>query len=178
MKHRHSHRAAWVVVLTAAALTLLAASALVSAGAAWANDDDEGRKDGRNFDAVLSPAAGGPEDGSGKVGFRQPRDENKIVYLTIRLRDLLPHNAYYLERATDMEVNDDCTAATNWIRLGAGLVSSAIATDNTGRGRALLFRDLAAVAEGAQFDIHFRVIDATTNAVVLVSDCNQFTVRQ
>jgi hypothetical protein len=162
-------------------LTLLAVLAtLAGGGAAWADDDDdeEGRNDGRNFNAILRPAAGGPEDGFGKLGFRQPRDENKIVYLKVRLQELLRNNAYYLERAVDTEVNDDCTAATNWLRLGAGSVSSAIATDNSGNGRALLFRDLAAVPEGMRFDIHFRVVDAITNAVVLVSDCHQFTVRQ
>jgi hypothetical protein len=157
-------------------LTLFALIAtLTAASPAWAHDDEE---KGRNFNAVLRPAAGGPEDGSGTVKFRQPRDENKIAYLEVGLRGLLPHNAYYFERAVDMEVNDDCAAATNWLRLGAGIVPSAIATDNKGKGRALLFRDLAAVPEGTQFDIHFRVIDAITGATVLVSDCYQYTVRQ
>jgi hypothetical protein len=151
-------------------------AALVTVGTAWGNNEDG--NDGRNFNAVLNAAAGGPEDGTGVVKFRQPRDENKIVYLKVGAQGLRPNAAYYLERATDMEVNDDCAAATNWLRLGAGLISSAMATDNTGSGRAFLFRDLAAVPEGTQFDIHFRLVDATTNAVALVSDCHQFTVRQ
>jgi hypothetical protein len=37
---------------------------------------------------------------------------------------------------------------------------------------------LAAVALGTEFDIHFRVIDAVTSAVVLQSACYQFTVTQ
>jgi hypothetical protein len=54
----------------------------------------------------------------------------------------------------------------------------AITTDTGGTGRAQLFRDLAAFPAGMQFDIHFRVIDAATTAVVLESGCYQFTVSQ
>ena len=111
------------------------------------------------------------------VKFRQPEDENKIVYLKVRVEGLLANHGYYLQRATDTAVDDDCTG-TNWLTLGRGLVPTAIETGDTGEGRAVLFRDLAAVAEGTRFDIHFRVVDAITNAVVLVSDCHQFTVRQ
>jgi hypothetical protein len=39
-----------------------------------------------------------------------------------------------------------------------------------------LFRDLAAVPTGSQFDIHFRVIDAVSLAPVLQSGCCRFTV--
>ena len=133
--------------------------------------------EGRNFNAVLQPAAGGPETGFGRVKFRQPEDENKIAYLKVRVEGLLPNHSYYLQRATDTAVDDNCTG-TNWLTLGRGLVPAAIETDESGEGRAVLFRDLAAVPEGTQFDIHFRVVDATTNAVVLVSACYQFTVRQ
>ncbi len=51
-------------------------------------------------------------------------------------------------------------------------------TNEMGTGRANLFRDLAAVPLGMQLDIHFRVFDAATTAVVLQSACYQFTVRQ
>jgi hypothetical protein len=149
-------------------LVLLAT--LTAAGTAWAIET-------RNFNAVLQPAAAGPENGFGTVKFRQPEDENKIVYLKVRVEGLLPNHGYYLQRATDAAVDDDCTG-TNWLTLGRGLVPVAIETDDTGQGRAVLFRDLAAVPEGTRFDIHFRVVDAITNAVVLVSDCHQFTVLQ
>jgi hypothetical protein len=76
-----------------------------------------------------------------------------------------------------MVVDDQCTG-TNWLTLGAGLVPRSIVTDAGGTGRANLFRDLSAFPVGAEFDIHFRVADATTGAVVLTSDCYQFTIRQ
>ena len=47
-----------------------------------------------------------------------------------------------------------------------------------GLGRADLFRDLVAVPLGTEFDIHFRVIDAATSAVVLQSGCYQFVVSR
>ena len=148
------------------AVALLAAPALASA--AWSEF---------NFNASLSPAAGGPDDGSGLVKFRQPRDDDKIVYLIVRVRELAPNHSYYLQRATDPIVDDNCTG-TNWLTLGEGLVPEAITTDEEGNGREDMFRDLAAIPEGMQFDIHFRVIDAVTSAVVLESRCYQFTVRR
>jgi hypothetical protein len=132
---------------------------------------------GRNVQAQLRPAAGGPEGAFGLVEFRQPKDENKIVLLGVWVRDLLPNHSYRLQRATDMTGDDLCTG-TNWLTLGKGLVPEAIATDDRGTGRAELFRDLATVPTGTQFDIHFRVIDAITSAVVLESACYQFINSQ
>ena len=40
------------------------------------------------------------------------------------------------------------------------------------------FRDLATIPLDMQFDIHFRVIDTETSAVVLESACYQYTVSQ
>jgi hypothetical protein len=57
-------------------------------------------------------------------------------------------------------------------------VPQAITTDDTGTGREELFRNLSTLPLGATFDIHFRVIDATTSAVVLESACYQYTVSQ
>ena len=151
-------------------VTLLAA--LTAAGAAWANEQD-----GRNFNAVLQPAPGAPQDGSGKIKFRQPGDEDWIAYLKVRVKDLLPHHSYYLERATDEPADDDCTGS-NWLKLGQlSLGPVPIGTDESGAGPGLLFRDLSAF-QGRHFDIHFRLKDATTDATVLVSDCYQFTVLQ
>jgi len=130
-----------------------------------------------NLEVVLRPVASGPDNGFGLVKFRQPKDALKIVNLDVWVRDLAPNHSYYLQRATDSNVDDACTG-TNWLTLGQGLVPEAIATDKRGTGRARLFRDLAAVPLGMQFDIQFRVIDAMTSVVVLESACYQFTVSQ
>jgi hypothetical protein len=53
-----------------------------------------------------------------------------------------------------------------------------VTTDGRGTGRADLFRNLAAIPLGTELDIQFRVIDATTSAVVLASACYQFRVSQ
>ena len=41
---------------------------------------------------------------------------------------------------------------------------------------AQLFRDVSAFAPGSGFDIHFRVVNVQTQAVVLQSDCYQFRI--
>jgi hypothetical protein len=128
-----------------------------------------------NLEVILRPSADG--GGFGHVKFRQPNDADKIVYLDVSVRNLAPNHSYYLQRATDTSVDDNCTG-TNWLTLGRGLTPVAITTDTRGTGRAQLFRSLAALPAGMQFDIHFRVIDAATTAVVLESGCYQFTVSQ
>jgi hypothetical protein len=130
-----------------------------------------------NLEVVLRPVAGAPEDAFGLVKFRQPKDAEKIVNLDVWVRDLAANHSYYLQRATDTNVNDAC-AGTNWLTLGQGLVPAAITTDEKGTGRADLFRNLTAFPLGTEFDIQFRVIDAVTSAVVLKSACYQFTVSQ
>jgi hypothetical protein len=163
-------------------IKLLAVFAALTAVAAAAAQADVGPPWGPatpnlNLQVVLQPVAGGPDNGFGLVKFRQPKDADKIVYLDVWVRDLAPSHSFYLQRATDSSVNDDCIG-TNWLTLGQGLVPETITTDQTGTGRADLFRNLAAIALGTQFDIHFRVIDAVTSAVVLESACYQFTVSQ
>ena len=164
-------------------LTLIALVVTVTAvGAAAARADSNGPSWGPatpnfNLEVVLRPVAGGPDNRFGLVKFRQPRDADKKVYLDVWVRDLIPNQSYYLQRATDANVNDACTG-TNWLTLGQGLVPEAITTDETGTGRADLFRSLAAIPLGTQFDIHFRVIAAGTSTVVLESACYQFTVSQ
>ena len=132
---------------------------------------------GANLQVVLRPVAGAPDNGFGLVKFRQPKDADQIVNLDVWVRDLAPNHSYSLQRATDTNVNDDCVG-TNWLTLGQGLVPQSIATDETGTGRADLFRNLAAIPAGTQFDIQFRVIDTTTSTVVLESACYQYTVTQ
>ena len=113
--------------------------------------------------------------GFGLVKFRQPNDADAIVYLDTWVRDLAPNTSYLLQRAVDTTVDGDCTS-TGWLTLGKGAVAQSILTDDTGTGREALFRNLGATPPGSRFDIHFRVINATTAAVVLESSCYEFTV--
>jgi hypothetical protein len=154
-----------------AAVTLLAA--LAFAGAARPATPNF------NLEVVLRPIAGGPDSGFGLVKFRQPKDTEKIVFLGVWMRDLAPGLDYQLQRATDSNVDDDCTG-TNWLTLGRGTdpTTTKITTDERGTGRADLFRDLTAIPLGMEFDIQFRVIDAGTSAPVLQSACYQFVVSQ
>jgi len=165
----------FVAAIALASLASLAAAARAdSVGPPWGPATPN-----FNLEVILQPVAGGPDNGFGLVKFRQPKDADKIVYLGVWVRDLAPNHGYYLQRATDSNVNDDCIG-TNWLTLGQGLVlpPQAITADERGTGRADLFRDLATVPLGTQFDIHFRVIDAVTSAAVLESACYQFTVSQ
>jgi hypothetical protein len=161
-----------LLALLAALTSAAAAAARADVGPPWGPETPH-----FNLQAILRPAAGGPDDGFGLVKFRQPNDADKIVYLDVSVRNLAPNHSYYLQRATDTSVDDDCTG-TNWLTLGRGLTLVAITTDDRGTGRAELFRNLAAFPAGMQFDIQFRVIDAATTAVVLESGCYQFTVSQ
>src|SRR6185312_7874149 len=88
-----------------------------------------------NLQVVLRPVGDSSDNAFGLVKFRQPKDADKIVYLDVWVRDLAPNHSYLLQRAVDTNVNHDCTG-TNWLTLGQGLVAKAIATDETGTGRA------------------------------------------
>jgi hypothetical protein len=112
----------------------------------------------------------------GLVKFRQAADPAKIITLDVWVRDLGANHAYLLQRATDPIVDGDCTS-TSWLTLGKGLTPQSIVTDANGEGREDLWRDVTAISSGSTFDIHFRVIDAVSLAVVLTSDCYQYTVR-
>jgi hypothetical protein len=114
-------------------------------------------------------------DGFGLVEFRQPNDDAAIVFLDTWVRGLAPNTEYLLQRAVDPVVDDDCTS-TAWLTLGRGLEPQSITTDATGTGRQQLFRNLAAFPPGTEFDIHFRVVNALTLAVVLESGCYQFRI--
>ena len=115
-------------------------------------------------------------EGFGHVKFRQPNDNEFIVYLDVWLRDLAPNTSYLLQRAVDTNIDDNCTS-TAWLTLGKGSQPQSIVTDSTGSGREELFRVLPALP-GAEFDIHFRVIEEATSVVVLTSKCYQFTISQ
>jgi hypothetical protein len=113
-------------------------------------------------------------DGFGLVTFRQPKDDETVVFLDTWVRDLAPNTSYQLQRAVDTQVDDDCTSTT-WLTLGRGLDAQLITTDGSGTDREALFRILPPTP-GAEFDIHFRVVDAVTQAVALQSECYQFRI--
>jgi hypothetical protein len=144
-------------------IAAVAALSVVAAGAAKADPATPNF----NLEVILRPVADGP--GFGLVKFRQPKDADKIIYLDTWVRDLAHDHTYSLERAVDTAVNDRCDG-TNWLPLGT------IGTDADGSGRAALSRSVATIPLGTEFDIHFRVVDAT--GVVLESGCYQYVVSQ
>ena len=170
---------------TALSLTFLLASMACSRAA----DSRLPTSPGVRASTASSGVAWGPEtpnfnlevilrgQGFGHVKFRQPNDDEKVVYLDTWVRGLAPNRSYLLQRAVDTTIDDNCTSEA-WLTLGKGAAQppQTIDTDDRGTGTAALFRSLAAAATGATFDIHFRVIDAITSEVVLESSCYQFTV--
>jgi len=147
--------------------TAAAAAAQADAGPPWGPETPN-----FNLEAVLRPAESGLDKGFGLVKFRQPNDENTTVYLDVWVRDLLPNHTYYVQRAVDTTVDDDCTGS-NWTMPTLGTIT----TDDTGTGRAALVRALPGSLLGMEFDIHFRVAETpTATSGVLQSGCYQFTV--
>ena len=113
----------------------------------------------------------------GLIKFRQPNDDQRIAYLETTVRGLAPNSSYQLRRAVDTILDGNCTSAM-WLILGKGLVPQDITTDENGDGQADLFRDLASLAPGTTFDIHFQIVQAGTTTVVLDSDCYRYAVSQ
>ena len=118
----------------------------------------------------------GEDHSFGFIKFRQDRDTLKIITLDVWVFGLKPNHSYQLQRAVDTDLDGNCTSTT-WLTLGKGLTPQSILTDDRGKGQEDLWRDVSSVATGATFDIHFQVIDEDTQAVVLTSDCYQYTVR-
>ena len=114
--------------------------------------------------------------GSGFLKFRQDSDTSKMITLEIELRDMMANHEYKLQRAVDTTIDGNCTG-TAWLTLGKGLQPKSIITDAAGKGTEQLWRSVASLPTGSKFDIHFQIIDAITMAVVLKSDCYQYTVR-
>jgi len=153
-----------------AALLLAALTAAILAAGANANPESPPF----NVEVVLRDVGEGK--GFGHVKFRQPNDDQKVVFLDTWVRDLAPDHGYLLQRAVDTALDGNCTS-TGWLTLGKGSDPAAITTDDRGTGRADLWRSLASAPTGAQFDIHLRVIDAMSSAPLLQSGCYRFTVR-
>ena len=152
-----------------ATLAAAAAPAQADVGPPWGPETPH-----FNLEAVLRPTAIGPEKGFGLIKFRQPNDESTTIHLDVWVRDLAPNTTYYVQRAVDTNVDDNCTG-TNWTMPLLGTIT----TDDSGTGRAELLRPLPAILLGMTFDIHFRIAETPTAAVgVLESDCYQYTVSQ
>jgi hypothetical protein len=152
------------LVIALAALSLAAAAAAQADGWGPATPNF-------NLEAILQPA--GADGGFGHVKFRQPKDDAKIIYLDTWVRDLAPNHTYFLQRAVDLTVDDDCSDAVGWATLGE------IRTDDDGTGRAALSRNVSAIPTGMEFDIHFRVVTgAAASATALESACYQYVVSQ
>lgn len=114
-------------------------------------------------------------DGLGLVKLRQEKDPTQdILYMDVWVRDLLPNTSYGLQRAVDSPRDGVCTG-TNWLTMGQGTTPHPILTDDTGTGRAELWRPVPATALPS--DIHFRVIQTGTSNIALQSDCYQLLVR-
>jgi hypothetical protein len=132
-----------------------------------------------NLEVILRDVTGG--QGFGHVKFRQPNDDERIIYLDTWVRELQPNRDYLLQRAVDTTLDGNCTS-NDWLTLGEGFAVTPITTDDRGTGRAALFRNLdppgpaTGPPPGTPIDTHFRVIDATTSMPVLQSACYRFTV--
>ena len=111
----------------------------------------------------------------GHVAFRQNHDGAQLAHLGVSAQHLAPNTSYVLQRAVD--VMDGVCTSVAWLTLGKGATPQTIDTNAAGTGQADLWRSLTAFPVGTTFDITFRVLDATTQAVVLTSPCYQFFVR-
>ena len=133
------------------------------------------------FDLNVKLQSTNPKLGFGKnpvgfIKFRQDPDPAKIITLDTWIANLQPNHDYLLQRAVNPVADPNCTSI-GWLTLGKGLTPQAIHTDAKGNGQENLFRDITAATTGAQFRIHFQVIDAVTLTPVLSSDCYMYEVR-
>jgi hypothetical protein len=117
------------------------------------------------------------KSGLGFVKFRQNADTARIINLDTWVFNLKPNHAYLLQRAVDPFSDTTSCSSTTWLTLGLGLTPRAIHTNRFGFGAAPLWRDVTAIPRGAEFYIHFQVIDSLTSKVVLTSGCNTYAVR-
>jgi hypothetical protein len=110
-------------------------------------------------------------DGFGLVKLRQENHPTQtIIQMDVWVRGLLPNTSYSLQRAVDSPQDGVCTG-TNWLTMGQGTTPQPILTDDSGTGRAALWRLVPATATPS--DIHFRVIRTDTGNIVMVSDCHR-----
>jgi hypothetical protein len=145
-------------------------------GDQWDNHGHGDKSD--YYDDGGKPGHHGNKEESGFIKFRQDPDTARIITLDIWVRGLEPNHEYLLQRAVDAAnvVDGNCTSTT-WLTLGKGLTPQSILTDDDGSDKENLWRAVTAIPRGTAFDIHFRVVDATTLAVILNSDCYAYVVR-
>jgi hypothetical protein len=158
-------------------VTISVALATVLAGATVAGLEptDRSAQPPFNVQAVLRAPDGG--DAFGLVEFRQHNDGLVRIDLEAWVRDLEAWAPYHLQRAVDTVLDGSCTSE-GWLTLGDGLVPKPLTTDDRGRGRETFYRDLPTAFVGQKYDIHFRVVTATTPPIeVLRSGCHQYVVQ-
>jgi hypothetical protein len=112
----------------------------------------------------------------GYVEFRQVADNAQFIHLDTWVHNLKPNTSYILQRAVDTTIDNNCTSTT-WLTLGKGLTPQSILTNEKGDGYAELYRSVSMIAVGTSFDIHFQILEESTSAVALSSDCFLYTVR-
>jgi hypothetical protein len=166
-----SGTATLMVALVIAACSSEAPTAPV-ADARSADRHEADHTPGPTFD--LNVKLRGDHRGEGFIRFRQPDDGLIQIQLDTRIEGLQRNHDYYLQRAA-LVLGSGCVDS-GWLTLGLGTVVTAIHTGRGGEGRAMLYRNLPPTLVGTSFDIHFQVIDAVTNEVVLRSRCYQYTV--
>lgn len=170
-----STRLATAACVAGLAVTLPASNA--GAGPPWGPETPP-----FNLEVILRDVSA--DGGFGHVKFRQPNDDARVIYLDTWVRGLQPNHDYLLQRQVDLDPDGDCADASlsSWLTLGAGMTARPVTTDARGTGRAALYRDLdppgpaTGPPPGMPFDIHFRVVDATTLTPVLASGCYRFVV--
>jgi hypothetical protein len=137
-----------------------------------ADDDDVGPH--YNLDVKLHHVV--PGRGSGWLAFRQPQDNDLVVFLYVSVKHLAPGATYRFQRAADAA--DGVCPTTGWLTLGTLTAKELpFTTDERGNAFVALSRRLGDASEGMTFDITFRVIDAS-GATVLRSGCYQYTARR
>ena len=160
-----------------------APSASVAPVAQLSSSADDARSPGSS-PVRATAAAGQPRfnlqailrgDGFGLVELRQKKDPTQdVLYMDVWVRDLLPNTSYGLQRAVDGPRDGVCTG-TNWLTMGQGATPQPILTDDTGTGRAELWRSVPPTVTPS--DIHFRVVQTGTSNIALHSDCFQLLIR-
>jgi hypothetical protein len=112
----------------------------------------------------------------GYIEFRQVADNAQFIHLDTWIHNLKPNTSYILQLAVDTTIDSNCTSTT-WLTLGKGLTAQSILTNDKGDGYAELYRSVSMIAVGTTFDIHFQILEESTSAVALTSDCYKYTVR-
>lgn len=119
--------------------------------------------------------------GWGRIVFRQPEDGEAKIFFITWLRELKPNTTYLLQQAIDPIVDGVCTGGTTnpaeWLTIGVDTKPLPITTDERGSFHAPLRRTLPRRLVGTTFDIHLRIIEEATEAVVQKSGCFQFQVN-